>query len=115
MRRPTLWTSPRTGGRLSEDELSIDISVRYHNLLRRAAGTESQELSLPKDASVADALDALAAVSRPSLVSLLFTVDGSVVPYLVLFRNQKLVTHDQFGIELEDGDELQLFPAVSGG
>ena len=115
MRPPTLWTSPRMGGRRSEDALSIDISVRYHNLLRRAAGTDAQELSLPRGSSVADALDALAAISSSALVSLLFTADGSVVPYLVLFRNQKLVTHDQFGIELEDGDELQLFPAVSGG
>ena len=108
-------TSPRTGSRWSEDEVSIDITVRYHNLLRRAAGTGAQELSLPKGSSVADALDALAAVSSSALVSLLYGADGSVVPYLVLFRNQKLVTHDQFGMELDDGDELQLFPAVSGG
>lgn len=95
--------------------MSIDITIRYHNLLRRAAGVDAQHLSLPAGSSVHDALDSLAADSGTALLSLLFADDGSIVPYLVVFRNQKLVTHDQFDTELSDGDELQFFPAVSGG
>lgn len=95
--------------------MSIDITIRYHNLLRRAAGVDAQQLSLPPGSSINDALDGLAAVSDAALLSLLFEADGGIVPYLVVFRNQKLVTHDQFGTELSDGDELQFFPAVSGG
>jgi len=95
--------------------VSISVTVRYHNLLRRAAGVDAQDLSLPLSASVNDALDALAADANTALLSLLFAADGTIVTYLVLFRNQKLVTHDQFDTELHDGDQLQLFPAVSGG
>ena len=99
----------------SEGALTITVNVRYHNLLRRAAGVDAQQLSLPGGSSVREALEALAADSSEALRSLLFTTGGKVVPYLVVFRNQKLVTHDRFGIELSDGDELKLFPAVSGG
>ena len=95
--------------------MSMSVTVRYHNLLRRAAGVEAQELSLPTGSSVDDALDTLATLAGSALLSLLFKADGTVVPYLVVFRNQKLVTHDNFDSTLSDGDELQLFPAVSGG
>ncbi len=44
-----------------------------------------------------------------------FQADGSVVTHLVVFRNQKLLLKDQYQLSLADGDELMLFPAVSGG
>jgi len=95
---------------------AISVSVCYHNVLRRAAGVAATELSLPRGSSVRDALEALSTASTDALCSLLFTAEGSIVPYLVVFRNHKLVTHDQFDdTELADGDELKLFPAVSGG
>jgi MoaD family protein len=95
--------------------MDIVVNVRYHNILRRAAGVEVREISLPGGVSVRDALEALSADADEALRSLLFTSEGDVVSYLVVFRNQKLVPHDRFDTRLADGDELKLFPAVSGG
>lgn len=93
----------------------MSITIQYHSLLRRTAGRRREELSIPDGATVGDALDALAGIANAALLRLLFKADGTVVPYLVVFRNQKLVTHDRFDTRLADGDELKLFLAVSGG
>lgn len=93
----------------------ISVRIKYHSIMRRAAGVEAETIELPIGATVDDALLRLWAASGEALRSLLFKAEGTVVPYLVVFRNHKLVTHDQFDTELIDGDELKLFPAVSGG
>lgn len=95
--------------------MSTVITVQYHNVLRRAAGLGQKELCLPHGASVRDALNYLSETSGSALQALLLTPEGEVVPHLVVFRNRKLVTHAQFNTELIDGDELKLFPAISGG
>lgn len=95
--------------------MTIVVTVRYHNLFRRAAGSEKERLCLASGSSIHDALEQLTGGSDGALQSLLFTAERDVVAYLVVFRNQRLVTHDQFDTQLVDGDELQLFPAVAGG
>lgn len=93
----------------------IRVTIQYYNVLRRAAGFEEEAITLPSGSSVRDALVQLSAAASPALRDLLFTVEGEIVSHLVVFRNRKLVTHDRFDTELVDGDELKLFPAVSGG
>lgn len=95
--------------------MSINVRIRYYNVFRRAAGVEVEDLRLPSESSVRDALDQLPTTSSAALRDLLFTPDQEIVSHLVVFRNGKLVTHDQFDTELAHGDELKLFPAVSGG
>ena len=93
----------------------ITVRVQYYSILRRAAGLEGKAIDVPNGSTIRDALNHLVAGSGNALRSLLLTPEGGVVPYLVVFRNQRLVTHDQFDTKLIDGDELKLFPAVSGG
>ena len=94
--------------------MSIDVTIQYHNILRRGAGINAEQVRLPAGSSVAEALQQLAA-TRTTLRSLLFTGEGDVASHVVVFRNSKIVMHDQFDVQLADGDELKLFPAVSGG
>jgi MoaD family protein len=95
--------------------VSLAVTVQYYNIFRRAAGFDQQEVHLPGGASVRHALDRLAATAAPTLRELLFTPEGEIVSHVVIFRNGKLVPHDQLHTELADGDQLKLFPAVSGG
>ena len=46
---------------------------------------------------------------------MLFSADGAISPHLVIFCNQRLVDRGQFNHALAEGDELMLFPAISGG
>jgi molybdopterin converting factor small subunit len=91
------------------------VTVRYHNVLRSAAGLAEEVLLLPEDATLYVLLEALAAAHGSLLRDLLLEADGSVVSHLVAFRNRKLVSGDPRGVLLADGDEVMLFPAVSGG
>ena len=94
--------------------MSIVVIVQYHNIFRRGAGLTEEDVRLPVGCSVADAVNQLA-TTHAALRSLLLTAEGKIASHVVVFRNHRLVTHDQFGTMLDDGDELKLFPAVSGG
>jgi sulfur carrier protein ThiS len=95
--------------------MMITVTLQYHNIFRRAAGLGDEEIRLPSGSSVRDVLTQLSTNRDAALRNLLFTAEGDVASHVVVFRNKKLVTHDQFHTELVDGDELKLFPAISGG
>jgi molybdopterin converting factor small subunit len=93
----------------------IAVSVRYHNMLRRRTGIEQETITLGKGTSIRAALEHLANRHGPHLREMLFAQAGSVAPHLVIFRNQRLMSQDQYQLSLADGDELMLFPAIAGG
>ena len=81
----------------------ITIRVRLFAGLREAAGWSQQEVSLPAGAAVADLL-AQIEQTTPDLI-----LRGRPVYAAV---NQQYVERDY---PLGDGDEVALFPPVSGG
>ncbi len=93
----------------------MNIHVRYHNILRRAAGTEGETVELQADASIAEAVKHLANRHGMPLRGMLLGPDGNVASHLVVFRNGQLVGQKQLQLSLADGDELMLFLAISGG
>jgi len=75
---------------------------------RRITVEESSE-------TVGDALDALLA-DRPALRDRVLTDGGDVHEHINVLRNGENVAHaDGLDTELDPGDELALFPPVSGG
>jgi molybdopterin converting factor small subunit len=93
----------------------ISVRVQYHNLLRHRAGVRSETLTLPAGAKLGDALEELAAKHGRHFREMLFSPEGDLASHLVVFSNGKLVHGDRAGFNLEDGHELLLFPATSGG
>jgi molybdopterin converting factor small subunit len=93
----------------------ICVNVRYHNILRHRAGIEQQTVTLPEGTSLLALLEHLAEHRSPGLRDLLLTPEGAVAPGLVVFRNGQLVRQDQRELAVADGDELKLFPMISGG
>ncbi len=94
---------------------AIAVHVRYHNILRNRAGVDQETVTLPAGASIRAVLEHLADRHGPVLRETFFTPAGDIVSYLVIFRNRQLVGPDEHRSPLADGDELLLFPAVSGG
>ncbi|MCG1003988.1 MULTISPECIES: ubiquitin-like small modifier protein 1 [Halobacterium] len=65
--------------------------------------------------TVGDALDALLD-DRPALRDRVLTETGDVHEHINVLRNGENVAHDDgLATELDSGDELALFPPVSGG
>ncbi len=89
------------------DADGLTIHIRYLSAVRDKTGRRSDELTLPAGSTLASVASWLAAtyaleVPGPSLMSTLNGRGWSQVP-------QGLAT------ELHDGDEIALFPMLSGG
>ncbi len=95
--------------------MAIGVKVRLHNMLRHHAGVEQEALVLAEGTLLHVALEDLARRHGPGLAGMLFASPGVISPHLVIFRNQQLLPRDQVDVPLADGDELLLFPAISGG
>lgn len=81
------------------------LQVRLFAVLRERAGRDSLEIELTEGATVADALRALAAASKPLGEAL------EAMP-VVMAVNRAYASEEE---TLEPGDELALIPPVSGG
>ncbi|MGD2207275.1 MAG: MoaD/ThiS family protein [Anaerolineae bacterium] len=95
--------------------MAITVSVRYHNALRHRTGLALETVELAPGTNLAAMLAHLAEAHGSTLGEMLLGLDGEVAPHLVVFRNGRLIYRDQRDELLADGDELLLFPAISGG
>ena len=93
----------------------MQVQIKYHNMLRRRIGVAVEALELPERSSLLRALETIGRRYEPALHEMLFNPDGTVASHLVIFRNGKLARDDPATITLSNGDELLLFPSISGG
>jgi molybdopterin converting factor small subunit len=93
----------------------ITVTVRYYNILRLHTGLESERLELSEGTELVAAIGRLAERHGPEFTGMLFSPSGGLASHLVVFVNQELVHPGGSAPLLADGDELKLFPAISGG
>ncbi len=89
------------------------VQVWLPSVLRRHTGGASR--ALLSGAKVSEILAELI-VLYPVLRSHLFDAEGTLYPFITIFRNE--VNIRDLGLletELGDGDELRILPAVAGG
>lgn len=84
--------------------------------LAEHAGGKHVEVDVDPGDTIGDALDALLA-DHEELESRILTDDGALREHINVLRNGSNVDANDDGLEttLDDGDELALFPPVSGG
>lgn len=66
------------------------------------------------DPTIADALGSLLEAA-PELEARIYTDDGTLESHLTLLKNGKAVGDSRLSTPVDSGDELALFPPVSGG
>lgn len=93
----------------------ITVTVRYYNMLRLYTGLESERVELPEGTEVADTIRLLAERHGAAFAGMLLSSTGEPASHLVVFVNQQLVVAGGPAPPLADGDEVKLFPAISGG
>ncbi|MFC3477311.1 ubiquitin-like small modifier protein 1 [Halobacterium litoreum] len=84
--------------------------------LAEVGGDKHVDVAVGADATVGDALDALLD-ARPALRDRVLTEDGDLRPHVNVLHNGENVRTEGDGLaqSVESGDELAMFPPVSGG
>jgi len=93
----------------------ISARVGYHSALRHATNVARETIEFPEGTSLDAALAHLIKRHGQGLGEMVLTPEGAISPGLVVFRNGQLVPQGGRDLTLADGDELQLFPRISGG
>lgn len=101
--RHLVWALYNFHKEISQGDLTMQIQVRLFATLRQLAGWSQQPLELPEGATLDDALAAIDA-RYPALTI------GKRTFYAAV--NQEYAKGDQV---LREGDEVAIFPPVSGG
>ena len=89
--------------------------MRYHSALRQQAGVDQEHLALNEGTALLRALELLAERHGAALREALLTPEGGISAQIVVFHNGQLARLDLPGPALKDGDEVKLFPKISGG
>ncbi len=71
-------------------------------------------LTLEDTTTLGEALQTLCGTDQTKR-GMLFDADGSVRKYVILMVNRERITADELDLALHDGDEIVLYPPVSGG
>jgi molybdopterin converting factor small subunit len=75
----------------------------------------NERIDLPDGTELASAVRLLVERHGPGFAEMLLSPSGELASHLVIFLNEELVFPGGPVPPLADGDELKLFPAISGG
>jgi len=95
-----------------EARSGVRIRVRFYNIVADQAGRRVEERWVPDGSTIADLLRDLAA-HHPALSRYIKSGDRPSSKPFRLFRNGRIVL--DAGEPLADGDEIRIFPIISGG
>lgn len=91
----------------------MKVKIKLFANFREATKQKEVEVA-PKGSAVSDAIRALID-KYPNIDALLYQ-DGKMKPYVnILLNGQSLKGEDGLKAQIKDGDEIALFPPVSGG
>jgi molybdopterin converting factor small subunit len=90
------------------------VTLVYHAFLKDTAGLPTETLEVFTGASVLDAVRE-AARRHPAAGPLLLLRSGEVAPYVKVQHNGRPLAGPAANIELNEGDSLTLYPALTGG
>lgn len=92
----------------------MNVTVQYETLLKRAAGTASDEIDVDGACDVRAAIQAVADRRRETLASLLLAEDGDVRSSVLIFVGDRQISPGE-SHQLQDGDIVTLMTPISGG
>ena len=94
----------------------MEITVQFEAQLRHVAGVGEATVVVSDGSTVEDALHAVASKFGSSLGERLIAADGTTQRSILLFVNDKPVSHAAVAEQrLKSGDVLLLYPPISGG
>jgi MoaD family protein len=92
----------------------MKITVEYTAHLKRATGKSREELELPADSTLEQAIESLLQRHGDEFRNYLMDSEGRVNPSLVVAVNDEQVFLEN-PLQLSDGDTVVLLAAIAGG
>jgi MoaD family protein len=92
----------------------MKISFEYFAQVRKATGTEKEELDLAEGTELQAALDSAAGKHGADFRSLVLDDSGSLRPSMIVLINGQATKRDE-ARKLAEGDSIALLSAVAGG
>lgn len=94
----------------------MKVTVKFDSQLRRWSGSDQCVLEFDEQPSIQDVFQAACNLSDPKLRERLLTADDSPQKTILVFVNgNALPVSSLESCQLKDGDEISLFPPISGG
>ncbi|MCC6147859.1 MAG: MoaD/ThiS family protein [Anaerolineaceae bacterium] len=93
---------------------NFQIEVRYYGALALYASAHKISVELPAGSSLQTLLDRLEAINPPAYKQLL-QQSAQGASFLRVLLNDVLITQENFGKLLAQGDRVILLPGISGG
>ena len=90
----------------------MEIKVAFTTQLKAAIGKGEEEILLDEDATVRDAIEALAQSYPTQFAQMVFDRERGLLPSIVLCVNDQQVDDER---KLRAGDTVTLLSAISGG
>lgn len=96
---------------------SITLKITGILAIKEVLGQGSLEFTVPKGSTVRDTLLAMSKKWGEKLSSLMFSPDGSLLPYIRVMVNGQDLEFLENKIEtfMKEGDEILILPPVAGG
>jgi molybdopterin synthase sulfur carrier subunit len=93
----------------------MKITLRTFADFRNVIGATERELSLAEGETVGGMLRGLCK-AHPCLETMLFDTSGEIKPYIIVLKNgRNVISLQQLGTTIDEGDVIALFPPVAGG
>ena len=91
----------------------IEVKIVFLSFIEDLAGKKEEIITLEKNSTLNDLLNSIKKVFNKELSNLIFSSSGEIKKYILIGLNGKSVK--EFAIELNQGDEITILPAIAGG
>ncbi len=93
-------------------QVTIDCELQ----LERVAGAASFDIPLDEASSLMRVLELLCDQAKPELKTVLLNKTSKLNPGILVFINEQMIATELSGnIQVRPGDQVLLYPAISGG
>lgn len=93
-------------------QVTIDCELQFE----RVAGAASFDIPLDEASSLMRVLELLCEQAKPELKTVLLSKTSKLNPGILVFINEQMIATELSGnIQVRPGDQVLLYPAISGG
>ena len=91
----------------------IEVKIVFLSFIEDLVGKKEEIITLEKNSTLNDLLSSIKKLFDKALSKLIFSSSGEIKKYILIGLNGKNVK--EFAIQLNQGDEITILPAIAGG